>query len=271
MSKIVICSGEVSKSGAAQIEAPPVEADNPNPAPPPPPPNTNKGYNPALDKPRPAKIENYLKFYDVTIIIDDSGSMNVQGRWAECLTAVMSVANKAIDNGATGIEFHFFNNPGVLKFKDQIRGVADKSKVSQFLNSVTPSGGDLTRQKLQGILQERINLLNQSMGTPEYGKTRPMDLIIITDGTLDATIGPEIQAAAKLVEDAHHHPNAVYIQFVQIGNDPSATQTLTTLGQGDYGGMVSTVPYNGTALTPERFEQVLLSGVQPSVHAARRK
>jgi hypothetical protein len=83
------------KSDAAQLEAPPVEENNPNPSPPPPPPDTNKGYNPALDKPRPAKIENYLKsvlidiadgisahiivnyrFYDVIILIDDSGSVS---------------------------------------------------------------------------------------------------------------------------------------------------------------------------------------------------
>jgi len=43
---------------------------NPNPPPPPPPPDTNQGYNPALDAPRPSKIESYLRqvFYRVDAI-----------------------------------------------------------------------------------------------------------------------------------------------------------------------------------------------------------
>jgi hypothetical protein len=114
-------------------------------------------------------------------------------------------------------------------------------------------GGALTQAHLQGILQERIDLLSNSMGTPEYGNIKPMDLIIITDGELsrpncilrykepnwnksviDDDIDETLQSAVQLVKDAHHHPNAVYIQFIQIGDDEGATTTLTQMGENSY-------------------------------------
>jgi hypothetical protein len=60
--------------------------------------------------------------------------MTVENRWTECLAAVGAVANKAVDNGASGIELHFFNSNNVFKFKDEIRGVA--VRIHQYISSL---------------------------------------------------------------------------------------------------------------------------------------
>jgi len=40
-------------------------------------------------------------------------------RWAECVTAVTAIVNKAVDCGAIGIELHFFNSHAIFNLKQQ--------------------------------------------------------------------------------------------------------------------------------------------------------
>jgi hypothetical protein len=47
--------------------------------------------------------------------------MKGHGRWTECLATVTELANKAVDCGATGLEFHLFTESRIFKFEDEIQ------------------------------------------------------------------------------------------------------------------------------------------------------
>ena len=125
------------------------------------------------------------------------------------------------------------------------------------------------------------------MDTPAYGQIKPVDIIVLTDGVPTDDPASVIQAAARRLDEGLHHPNAVGIQFLQIGNEEGADQELMALCQGPvrvslqfhqpvvayesdfrfrYQGMVDTVPYV-TTFTPDRLKRVLLGALHPSIRA----
>lgn len=70
------------------------------------------------------------------------------------------------------------------------------------------------------------------MDTPAYGRIKPIDIIVLTDGVPTDDPATVIQAAARKLDEGLHHPNAVGIQFVQIGNEEGADQELMALCDG---------------------------------------
>jgi hypothetical protein len=92
-----------------------------------------------------------------------------------------------------------------------------------------------------------------------------------------------VEAVARM-KAAHHHPNSVAIQMIQIGNDNHAIGPLKDLMYGDVGvcdtllfmrtlthenrwqNIVDTVPYDGV-LTAKKLERILLGGLHPNVRA----
>lgn len=70
------------------------------------------------------------------------------------------------------------------------------------------------------------------MDTPAYGQIKPLDIIVITDGVPTDDPAIVLQIAARKLDEGLHHPNAVGIQFVQIGNDDGADIALQDLCNG---------------------------------------
>ena len=113
-----------------------------------------------------------------------------------------------------------------------------------------------------------------------------MDIIVVTDGIPTDDPASVIQAAAQKLDEGLHHPNAVGIQFVQIGDEEGADDALVALCNGPVRvsslfpllasrpliwpsyiqGMVDTVPYV-KPLTPEKLKRVLLGALHPSIRA----
>ncbi|KAG5969777.1 hypothetical protein E4U19_000139, partial [Claviceps sp. Clav32 group G5] len=250
---------------------------NTNPIPPPPPPDVVKPYNPVLDRPRPSKLPNYLKEYDVIFLIDDSGSMKGD-RWREATQALNNLSNYIIENGwdSDGIDLRFLNSNTIFKFRDElVNGVEDKDKVAQAIGKVQPDGGTPTGRRVRELLDIHVGKLEQAKGTEAYSQIKPLDLICITDGepTDDAAheVGKMlVEVANKLRTKPPHHPNSLGIQFVQIGGDEKAKEALTKLTQLDTGNIVDTVPYNGPgSITAERLERILLGALHPNIRAMR--
>ncbi|TFK34501.1 hypothetical protein BDQ12DRAFT_689699 [Crucibulum laeve] len=248
---------------------------NPNAIPPPPPPNVIKPYNPVLDRPRPSKLENYLKQYDVVFLIDDSGSM--QGdRWTEARNALDGLANYIIDNGwdSDGIDLRFLNSNDLFRFKGEVNGVQDKGKVAAAINKVTPNGNTPTGRRTSEILNAHVDRLDAAKGTNAYAEIKPLDLICITDGAPNDEDAYELTkmlvAAGNRIKGGAqpHHPNSMGVQFVQIGDDANAKVALQKLVQADTGNMVDTVPYAGPGtISPDKLERILLGGLHPNVRA----
>ena len=59
-----------------------------------------------------------------------------------------------------------------------------------------------------------------------------MDIIVLTDGAPTDEPAPVLQEAARKLDEGLHHPNAVGIQFVQIGNEQGADIALRELCNG---------------------------------------
>ena len=59
---------------------------------------------------------------------------------------------------------------------------------------------------------------------PPTRQIEPVDIIVLPDGVPTDDPTTVIQAAARKLEEGLHHPNAVGIQFVQIGDDEGQTR-----------------------------------------------
>ncbi|KAH6906861.1 hypothetical protein BKA70DRAFT_1428958 [Coprinopsis sp. MPI-PUGE-AT-0042] len=219
---------------------------NPNVIPPPPPPDTQKGYNPVLDLPRPSTLENYLREYDVVFLIDDSGSMKGD-RWTEAGNALNNLANWIIDHGwdSDGIDLRFLNHQSTFSFRTElVNGVQDKGKVGTAIAAISPDGGTPTGKRTRELLDAHLAKLNAARNTDAYGKIKPLDLICITDGEAS--------------------------NFVQIGGDAAAAAALDKLTKLNHKGMVDTVPYAGPgSISGDKLERILLGGLHPNVRAQK--
>jgi len=225
---------------------------------PPEPGSVNPGYNKTMDQPRPTDFEEYLMKYDSMFLVDDSGSMSAENRWTEARAAMIDLANEAIQYDADGIGLHFFNASASA---DYIKG---EDAMLRIIDTVSPGGGTPTGARIDDILGKFIAKLDANIGTSYYGNIKPLDLIVVTDGAPTDDPKVVLEKWAAHLDNRKHHPNAVGIQFVQIGNETSAAPHLLSLVKGNVRGMVDTIPYNGS-FTPERLTRVLLGAIMPSI------
>jgi len=225
----------------------------------PPPGTVQDGYDENLDRPRPRYMDEYLENYKVIFIIDDSGSMS-GGRWKQVQASFTEIGHEAMQYDADGIEICFINSPV------RRESVKSQDEILNVYNQVQPGGGTPTGAKLEAVLTRIIDKLEDAVDTPAYGLIKPMDIIVLTDGVPTDYPAPVLQEAARKLDEGLHHPNAVGIQFVQIGNEEGADTALQDLCNGPVRSMVDTVPYV-TTFTPERLKRVLLGALHPSIRA----
>ncbi|RDB19650.1 Phospholipase A I [Hypsizygus marmoreus] len=228
--------------------------------PPSPPPDTvNPGYNPQLDERRPDNMMDYLRNYHVFFVIDDSGSMEGD-RWSEARDALLEIADHALKQNVEEIDLMFFNDTTVY------RGVKGAGAIEAIFMAVKPDGLTPTGATLQRVLNEHITTLDRAVGGPGYHAVRPLDIIVLTDGVPTDDPKTVLVDAVARMKTSKHHPNAVGVQIVQIGDESDAVPVLKSLMHGDVGNIVDTVPYNGR-LTPQKLERILLGGLHPNIRA----
>jgi von Willebrand factor type A domain. len=185
-----------------------------------------------------------------TIIIDKSGSMATRdqaggkSRWQAVQESTTSLAAKCEELDPDGITVYTFAN----RFKRYDNVTA--AKVSQIFQENEPVGGT----NLTAVLQDAINHHFQS-GKPET-------ILVITDGDPDdrkSVFQVIIQATQKLKSD-----DELGISFIQIGDDPQATQFLKALddqlqGVGAKYDIVDTVTFQD--MEDMTLQEVLMSAI----------
>lgn len=185
----------------------------------------------------------FLKSFDTIFLIDDSGSM--AGRsWRETSAALETITPICTARDADGIDIYFLNHPDSSIY----RNVTAASTVVEIFQTVRPGGATPTGQRLNKILRPYLQRYEQAPET-----TKPVNIIVITDGEpSDDVESPIIQAAKKL--DKLDAPAwQVGIQFFQVGKEPGAREHLKQLDDGlkDLAGddelrdIVDTVPFTG--------------------------
>ncbi|KAF2849100.1 hypothetical protein T440DRAFT_399857 [Plenodomus tracheiphilus IPT5] len=215
------------------------------------PPAYTPGPASQMDAPRSASVATstdsdpyaFLKSFDTVFLVDDSGSM--AGRsWKETASALEMITPICTARDADGVDIYFLNHPDSSIYCN----ITSPSTIVEIFQTVRPGGATPTGQRLNKILRPYLQRYERD---PE--STKPINIIVITDGEpSDDVESPIIQAAKKL--DKLDAPAwQVGIQFFQVGKEPGAREHLKQLDDGlkeisgddDLRDIVDTVPYAG--------------------------
>ncbi|KAG6373860.1 hypothetical protein JVT61DRAFT_6012 [Boletus reticuloceps] len=211
-----------------------------------------------------------LRTYDTVVIMDDSGSMQIEGRWEQACEALSELAQIAATYDRDGIDIHFLNHPTCGM------NIKDPKGVRHLFRHVQPEGPTPIANKLDILVGDYVDKLERAGRRKHKGdalalrQIKPVNFIVITDGVpTDEPMDSIVSLARRL--DHEHVPLAqVGIQFVQIGNDKEATEFLKQLDDdlsGIFGvrDIVDTTPYLGTSLTATMLIKILLGGINRRV------
>ncbi|KAF2683752.1 hypothetical protein K458DRAFT_389678 [Lentithecium fluviatile CBS 122367] len=236
---------------------------------------TPASYNPTYTQPAmatPAATADadddtyaFLKTFDTIFLIDDSGSM-AGGRWVETAKALEKIAPICTKRDKDGIDIYFLNHPDSPMYKN----VRTDSTVREIFRTVKPGGATPTGQRLNKILKPYLARLEaDKMSNRET--TKPINIIVITDGAPSDDVEAPIISAAKKLDRLDAVPWQVGIQFFQVGKEPGARKHLKQLDDelkelagGDLRDIVDTVPFtseSGTELTGEGVLKTVLGAV----------
>lgn len=186
----------------------------------------------------------FLKTFDTVFVIDDSGSM--AGRsWRETGKALEMITPICTQRDADGIDIYFLNHPDSTMY----RNVTSAGTIIEIFQSVRPGGATPTGQRLHKILKPYLERYEKH---PE--STKPINIIVITDGVPTDDVESPIISAAKKLDKFDAPAWQVGIQFFQVGRDPDARDALKALddelgnvaGDSDLRDIVDTVPFTGT-------------------------
>ncbi|KNZ54455.1 hypothetical protein VP01_2941g2, partial [Puccinia sorghi] len=245
-----------------------------------------------------------LARYDTILLIDDSASMNQQGRWNEAAIAVAGLADTLVryDNGlpisplpiflpfsqlvlmtdcglhiphdcfdhTDGIDVYFMNSV------EHVRNATSAADVSRLFQRVQPIGRstptDVRVEELLSIYLDRLDVGKASNLAP----IKPLNLIVITDGEADDpdTLAYALAGFSDRLEEGRFPLNQLGVQFIQIGNDREATKFLKYLddelrsNSSRRRDIVDTTPYQGS-VTTEFLIKALLGGINKRIDHQR--
>ena len=197
----------------------------------------------------------FLNTFDTVFLIDDSGSM--AGRsWRETGGALETIAPICTAHDADGIDIYFLNAPDQPFF----RGIKSVATVKEIFQTVRPQRGTPTGQRLNQILKPYLARVHA-----DPDGTKPLNVIVITDGEPSDDVESVIINAAKKLDRYDAPAWQVGIQFFQVGKEPGAREHLRQLddelaelsGADDLRDIVDTVPFTGDENEPLNGEGIL--------------
>jgi uncharacterized protein with von Willebrand factor type A (vWA) domain len=163
-----------------------------------------------------------LEDRDYTLIIDKSGSMSTKdqqggiSRWEMMQESTLALARKCEEFDPDGITVYTFSN----RFQRYDNVTAQK--ISQIFKESEPIG----KTKLAEVLEDTINLYFQRKASGK-AKKNGETIIVVTDGEPD-----DRKAVMRVIIDASRQmerDEELAISFIQIGNEPEATEFLKRL------------------------------------------
>ncbi|EWZ79185.1 hypothetical protein FOXG_14046 [Fusarium oxysporum f. sp. lycopersici 4287] len=214
----------------------------------------------------------FLSTFDTIFVIDDSGSM--AGQWGEVQEALSTIAPICTSHDPDGIDVYFLNHrsPAIGTGVQAPGGyfqIRDANQVQHLFKSVRPCGATPTGSRLHSILKPYVAHLSRRAANVD--STKPVNIIVITDGSPSDDPESIIVHHAKKLDQIEAPPHQVGIQFFQVGNDFGATKALRKLDDDladeDIRDMVDTVTWNSTtsdnvkALTADGILKVVLGAV----------
>jgi len=219
-------------------------------------------YQPLAAVPNSVLAGASIADFKLVVIIDDSDSME-GALWLEARDALAGVAEFSRQRGGEGLDIYCLNS---LRNRLDIRNELD---VRAFFDSITPEGQTPLGAKLRQILDIYVPRIED----PSIFH-KPINILVITDGVPTDDPRQVIVEYARYLDRRNVSLRQLGIQFVQIGNDPDATEALKELDDnlGPTHGvrdMVDTVLFNGDqpSLRTEVLVKVLLGALNAEIDA----
>ncbi|KAG8670722.1 hypothetical protein FPOAC2_04015 [Fusarium poae] len=207
----------------------------------------------------------FLTTFDTVFVIDDSGSMTGRS-WREVREALSTIAPICTSHDPDGIDVYFLNHRSTnVTSGTQAPGgyyqIRDANEVQHLFKSVRPCGSTPTGARLHSILKPYVSHISRR--AENIDSTKPVNIIVITDGY--PTDDPEsiIVHHAKKLDQIEAPPHQIGIQFFQVGDKHGATKALRELDDDlkDQGirDMVDTTTWNST--TPDNSHTLSGEGI----------
>ncbi|KAF8346918.1 hypothetical protein F5887DRAFT_1073005 [Amanita rubescens] len=210
---------------------------------------------PATDSTKHTGLERLNKIKTV-ILVDDSSSM-YDKLWPIAGNALAGVADLNAKYSSEGLDIYFINSREVgvnLKLGDDVQ---------RLFKSVIPQGETPTGERLQHLFDKYLPLVEDKSSVH-----RPIALVVITDGEPTDEPKEVIIDAARRLDQQQARQGCFGIQFVQIGDDPDATEALRELDDDLpqlYGvrDIVDTTPYDPSdpSFTADTLTKTLLGSI----------
>ena len=191
---------------------------------------------------------SYLAFFDTVFILDNTGSMQVpagqqdeyRSRWDLLEEALKSVVQKTIDNDKDGVDVYFLKGGrdyGLnIEHVDQVPAIEEKlEEARRLLSTPQSAGGTYFKESLKLAIDQRLTdhrkYIVGRRKNPQLQQPKALNLIVVTDGAADDPILVKqyLRETAEELDYMEALPAYIGIQFVQVGDDPGATQWLNEL------------------------------------------
>ncbi|KAK6363408.1 hypothetical protein TWF730_000839 [Orbilia blumenaviensis] len=206
-----------------------------------------------------------LKLYKTVFIVDDSTSMISSGHLGSVYSLLETLAPLATQHGENPIQIQFLSDDRQVHAQEIKRG--DRLPAGDiFWHGVTARGGAAMSAGLKRIIKPYLRGLRKSKVLSKEG----LNIIVITDGKRKDRKDVEkyIVSVARKLTDKGAPQHLVGIQFVQVGDDPSAKAFFKTVDDGleakyDIRDIVDTVIHTlpNVPLTKDCIEKILLGGI----------
>ncbi|KAJ7761852.1 hypothetical protein B0H14DRAFT_2972983 [Mycena olivaceomarginata] len=179
-----------------------------------------------------------LNQYDITLIVDDSGSMGPQDHdgpgtvslWTRARAAIVELVTAVVEHNPQGIRIIFLNS------KHSKKGVKTAAEVMKLFDTITPGGLTPIGKKLRGILPYQHFW---SVKEPKKKKIYfivsdgvPSDKKVVKEAITRTATGYSKRSESYTTDCevcGKHSVRKIGIQFIQIGNDKDATAYLVGL------------------------------------------
>ncbi|KAK3079449.1 hypothetical protein LTS18_004834 [Coniosporium uncinatum] len=178
---------------------------------------------PSTSEPREDPYKLLIK-YDTVFLVDDSGSMKKDARWAKAEKTLAACAERAVRYDPDGVDIHFLNSKDKNHNNRQThQQVMDLFQLVATDGNPTPIGDALDAELTAYLSKFRADQ-----------DIKGLNLIILTDGAADDAdlVEEAIVLAATELKDLGVRKARRQIagyKFVQIGDDPEATKFLKRL------------------------------------------
>ncbi|KAH9993314.1 hypothetical protein BJV74DRAFT_771130 [Russula compacta] len=182
--------------------------------------------------------------------------------WTEARDALAGVAELSRLKGGEALDIYFLNSD---QYRLNIRASRFELEVQDFFNGIVPEGQTPTGRRLREILDIYVPKIED----PALHH-KPISILVITDGVPTDDPKPVIVDFARRLDVKNIPLRQLGIQFVQIGDDPDATEALKELDDqlGPAHGvrdMVDTTPF--CLAEPHLREDVIIKVVLGAINS----